>query len=136
MATQAAFTDNAKDSVVAVFATHEAVAESAIKQLDTAGVDMHTRSIVGQGYEKEKNVLGYYATGDRMKHWGKRGALWGGIWGWRLGAAFLMIPGIGQIAVAGPSSRASSARSAARPLLAASAPSAGRSPASDSRRTA
>lgn len=63
---------------------------------------MHTLSIVGQGYEKEEKVLGYYTTGDRMKLWGKRGAFWGGIWGWLFGAAFFTIPGVGQIAVAGP----------------------------------
>jgi len=62
--------------VVAGFATHEA-AESGIRQL-------------------------YSTTGDRMKVWGKRGAFWGGIWGWRFGAALFMIPGVGQIAVAGP----------------------------------
>ena len=41
-------------------------------------------------------------TGDRMKYWGKRGALWGGIWGWLIGAAFFAILGIGPVLVAGP----------------------------------
>lgn len=101
MINQTAVPDNSRNSVVAVFETHEA-AESAVRQLDKAGVDMHTLSIVGQGYEKEEKVLGYYTTGDRMKVWGKRGAFWGGIWGWLFGAAFFVIPGVGQIAVAGP----------------------------------
>jgi len=93
--------ENRMNSVVAVFETHEA-AEQAVRELDKAGVDMRKLSIVGQGYEKEEKVLGYYTTGDRMKLWGKRGAFWGGIWGWLFGAAFFMIPGVGQIAVAGP----------------------------------
>ena len=101
MVDQITVSENEKNSVVAVFETHEA-AESAVRQLDKAGVDMHTLSIVGQGYEKEEKVLGYYTTGDRIKLWGKRGAFWGGIWGWLFGAAFFMIPGVGQIAVAGP----------------------------------
>jgi hypothetical protein len=37
-----------------------------------------------------------------MKHWGKFGAFWGGIWGPLVGAAFFFIPGIGPVLVAGP----------------------------------
>ena len=47
-------------------------------------------------------MVGYYNTGDRMKHWGKLGAFWGGIWGMLFGAAFFAIPGLGPILVAGP----------------------------------
>lgn len=101
MTTQTALPDNGGNTAVAVFETHEA-AEAAVRHLQKAGVDMHTLSIVGQGYEKEEKVVGYYNTGDRMKAWGKRGAFWGGIWGWLFGAAFFVIPGLGQIAVAGP----------------------------------
>lgn len=101
MTTQTAPSNNRGNSVVAIFETHDA-AEAAIRHLEGAGVDMHTLSIVGQGYEKEEKVIGYYNTGDRMKAWGKRGAFWGGIWGWLFGAAFFAIPGVGQIAVAGP----------------------------------
>lgn len=101
MTTQTAPSNNGGNSAVAVFETHEA-AEAAVRHLQGAGVDMHTLSIVGQGYEKEEKVVGYYNTGDRMKAWGRRGAFWGGIWGWLFGAAFFVIPGLGQIAVAGP----------------------------------
>ena len=45
--------------------------------------------------------VGYYTTGDRVKHWGKMGAFWGGLWGMLVGAAFFMIPGIGPVMVAG-----------------------------------
>ena len=37
-----------------------------------------------------------------MKHWGKFGAFWGGIWGLLVGAAFFVIPGIGSVLAAGP----------------------------------
>jgi hypothetical protein len=37
-----------------------------------------------------------------MKHWGKLGAFWGGIWGLLVGTAFFFIPGIGPVLVAGP----------------------------------
>jgi len=63
---------------------------------------MKQLSIVGKGYETENHVIGYYNAGDRMKHWGKLGAFWGGIWGLLIGAAFFVIPGIGPVLVAGP----------------------------------
>jgi hypothetical protein len=37
-----------------------------------------------------------------MKHWGKLGAFWGGIWGLLFGSAFFFIPGVGSLLVAGP----------------------------------
>ena len=37
-----------------------------------------------------------------MAYWGKTGAFWGGLWGLLVGAAFLIIPGIGPVVVAGP----------------------------------
>jgi hypothetical protein len=47
-------------------------------------------------------VIGYYNAGDRMKHWGKLGAFWGGLWGLLFGSAFFLIPGIGPVLVGGP----------------------------------
>ena len=37
-----------------------------------------------------------------MAYWGKTGAFWGSLWGFLVGAAFLIIPGIGPVVVAGP----------------------------------
>ena len=59
-----------QNSVVAVYATH-VEAEGAVKELQRAGVDMHTLSIVGKDGHTDENVVGYYNTGDRMKYWGK-----------------------------------------------------------------
>ena len=47
-------------------------------------------------------MVGFYNAGDRVRHWGKRGAFWGGIWGLLFGSAFFAIPGLGPILVAGP----------------------------------
>ena len=63
---------------------------------------MKKLSIVGQGYQSEENVVGYYTTGERMLHWGKYGAFWGGIWGLLFGSAFFLVPGIGPLVLAGP----------------------------------
>ena len=89
------------NAVVAICDTHTD-AENAIKQLQEAGVDMKTLSIVGKNTHTDEHVVGYYNTGDRMKYWGKLGAYWGGFWGLLFGSAMFAIPGIGPILVAGP----------------------------------
>src|ERR1035438_1166229 len=90
-----------QNAVVAVYETH-AGAEEAIKELQRAGIDLHTLSIVGKDTHADEHVVGYYNMGDRMKYWGKTGAFWGGFWGLLFGSAFFAIPGIGPILVAGP----------------------------------
>jgi uncharacterized membrane protein len=89
------------NAVVAVYATHTG-AEEAVKELQRAGIDMRTLSIVGKDSHTDEHVVGYYNTGDRMKYWGKTGAFWGGIWGMLFGSAFFAIPGLGPVLVAGP----------------------------------
>src|ERR1700720_4852387 len=88
-------------AVVAVYATH-VEAEAAVKELQRAGIDMRTLSIVGKGSHTDEHAVGYYNTGDRMKYWGKAGAFWGGFWGLLFGSAYFMIPGLGPILAAGP----------------------------------
>jgi len=90
-----------KNSMVAVYNTH-IEAEAGIKELQRAGFAMNQLSIVGKDYHSDESVVGYYNTGDRMRHWGKLGAFWGGIWGLLFGSAFFAIPGFGPILVAGP----------------------------------
>jgi len=89
------------NSVVAIYDTHSQ-AEEAIKSLQKSGFDMKKLSIVGKDYHSEETVTGYYNSGDRMKYWGKIGAVWGGFWGLLFGAAFFAIPGIGPVLVVGP----------------------------------
>jgi hypothetical protein len=89
------------NAVVAVYGTHVG-AEEAVKELQRAGIDMRTLSIVGKDSHTDEHVVGYYNTGDRMKYWGKTGAVWGGFWGLLFGSAFFAIPGLGPMLVAGP----------------------------------
>jgi len=89
------------ESVVTVYETH-LEAEQAVKELQAAGIDMKTLSIVAKDYHTEEQVVGYYNMGDRMKRWGKTGAFWGGFWGLLFGSAFFVIPGLGPLLVAGP----------------------------------
>ena len=89
-----------EDSVIAIYAQHSD-AENAINQLKKANFDIKKLAIIGKGYHTEDDVVGYYTTGDRMKHWGKMGAFWGGLWGLLAGSAFFLIPGVGPVIVAG-----------------------------------
>jgi uncharacterized membrane protein len=89
------------NSIVAIYDTHEQ-AEHAIRELQEAGVDMKSLSIVARNTHTDEHVVGYYNAGDRMKYWGKMGAFWGGFWGLLFGSAAFAIPGLGPILVAGP----------------------------------
>jgi hypothetical protein len=89
------------NSVVAVYSTH-VEADGAIKELQRAGIDMKTLSVLGKDTHTDEHVVGYYNNCDRMQYWGKAGAFWGGFWGLLFGAAFFAIPGIGPVLVAGP----------------------------------
>ena len=80
-----------EDSVIAGFDDH-AAADAAVKQLSATGFDMKSLSVVGKGYHTEEKVVGFYNTGDRIEFWGKRGAMWGGLWGLFFGGLFQAIP--------------------------------------------
>jgi uncharacterized membrane protein len=84
------------DSVIAVFDDHSA-ADAAVKRLSAGGFDMKQLSVIGKGYHTEEKVTGFYNVGDRMKLWGKRGAIWGGLWGLFFGGLFLTIPVVGHV---------------------------------------
>jgi hypothetical protein len=88
------------ESVVAVFGEHQE-ADSAIKKLVDAGYAVDNLSIVGKGYHSEEKIVGFYNTGDRVKFWGKRGVLWGSLWGLFLGGVSLTLPAIGPVMVLG-----------------------------------
>lgn len=89
------------EAVVAVYKTHPE-AEAAVKELQKGGFEMKKLSVVGKDYHTDEQVVGYYNAGDRMKYWGKMGALWGGFWGLLFGAAFFWVPGVGPLLIAGP----------------------------------
>ena len=64
------------NSVVAIYDPHSQ-AEKAVRELQISGFDMNKMSIVGKDYHTDDHVVGYYTRGDRMKYWGKLGAIWG-----------------------------------------------------------
>jgi hypothetical protein len=84
---------------------HETTAERALRELIDRGFPMDMISLLGKAQSSGDDPLGlYYASaGERMKGWGKMGALWGGLWGLFTGAAGLfLMPGIGPLLAAGP----------------------------------
>jgi hypothetical protein len=89
------------NAVAAIYKSHTE-AEAAIKELLQSGFDMKKLSIVGRDYFSEEDVIGYYNAGDHMKHWGKMGAFWCGIWALLFGSAFFFVPGFGPLLMAGP----------------------------------
>jgi len=92
--------DSKENSVIAIYAQHSN-AENAINLLKKGNFNIKKLAVIGKGYHTEEQVVGYYTTGDRMKHWGKMGAFWGGLWGLLVGSAYFLIPGIGPVIVAG-----------------------------------
>lgn len=101
-ATQATevFQKDETQGVLCVFNTH-GEAEEAVRLLSQGGFEMRKISIIGRDYHTEEDVIGFYSTGDRVKYWGKMGAFWGGLWGLLVGSAFLVIPGVGPLVIAG-----------------------------------
>jgi hypothetical protein len=71
--------------VVAVCDAHTE-AEQAVRDPDKAGFDMNKLSIVARNPHAEEHVVGFCNPGDRIKHLGKTGAFWSGIWGLLFGA--------------------------------------------------
>jgi hypothetical protein len=92
--------DCKENSLVAIYAQHSD-AENAINLPMKGNFDIKKLAILSKGYHTEEDVVGYYSTGDRMKHWGKMGAFWGGLWSLLAGSAFFLIPGVGPVMVAG-----------------------------------
>ncbi len=90
-----------KSGVLAIYGTHSG-AEEAVKELQRAGIDMQSLSILAKDSHSDQQVVGYYNNGERMKYWGKTGAFWGGCWGLLIGSGFFAIPGVGPVLVAGP----------------------------------
>ncbi len=88
------------NAIVAVFA-HHPEAEAAVRKLAHEGFDMKHFSIVGKGYHTEEKVIGFYNAGDRIKFWGKNGAIWGGLWGLFFGGMMLTVPVVGPVMVLG-----------------------------------
>ena len=86
--------------VSGVFKTHD-LAETAVRALGEAGIILKDVSIVTQNVQTTEQVQGFVTTGEVAKTGAGIGAWWGGLFGILVGAAFLWIPGVGPLVVAG-----------------------------------
>jgi hypothetical protein len=89
-----------EQSVVGIYQSMDE-AEKAVKALDLARFPIHQVSIVTKDISSEKTVHGYVTACDVSKQGAKQGAWVGGIFGLLVGAAFLWVPGVGPVIVAG-----------------------------------
>src|SRR5271166_4700552 len=88
-------------SIVAVYPDH-AAAEKAVRQLHQAGFAMCDLSIIGRDFQMTEEPVGFISAGDCAKAGAETGAWFGGLFGLLVGAAFLILPGVGPVVVAGP----------------------------------
>ena len=86
--------------IVATFSDHTQ-AEGAVRKLAQGGLDIKHFSIVGKGYHKDEQILGFYNAEDRMLSWGGTGAFWGSLWGMFFGGIMLSLPVVGPVIVLG-----------------------------------
>lgn len=88
-------------SLIAVYSDREPV-ERALRRLHDDGIDMRNVFIVGNGFEAEEVPAGVVTTGDVAETGAEIGAIAGGIAGLLMGTAFLVVPIVGPVFVAGP----------------------------------
>jgi hypothetical protein len=90
-----------QSTVIAVYPDH-ASAEDAVRRLQADGIDMKNVSIIGKDFQAVEKPLGFVTAGSVAKDGAKVGAWSGGLFGLLMGAAFLIVPGIGPVVIAGP----------------------------------
>jgi hypothetical protein len=88
-------------SIVAVYREH-APAERALRQLHEAGIAMGDLSIVGRDFQTTEEPVGFVSAREYARAGAATGAWFGGLFGLCIGAAFLVLPGIGPVVIAGP----------------------------------
>ena len=89
-----------EQSVVGVYKSMDD-AEKAVHALEKAKYPIQQISIVAKDIATEKKVHGYVTACDVSKAGAQTGAWVGGIFGLLVGAAFMFVPGVGPVIVAG-----------------------------------
>jgi hypothetical protein len=88
-------------TLIATYPDH-ASAEEAVRWLQKEGIPMQNLSIIGKDFQAVEQPLGFVTTGTVATDGAKVGAWTGGIFGLLVGAAFLILPGVGPVVIAGP----------------------------------
>jgi hypothetical protein len=90
----------AEHSLVGVY-KRLAEAEEAVRSLGDGGFPIQQVSIIAQHLQDDRRVHGYVTSCDVARSAAVTGAWAGGIFGLLVGAAFLWVPGVGPLVVAG-----------------------------------
>ena len=90
----------AESSVVGVYTSLD-TAEDAVRKLGEGGFPIQHVSIIARDLGSESKVHGFVTSCDVAKSSARTGAWVGGIFGLLTGAAFLWVPGVGPLVVAG-----------------------------------
>jgi hypothetical protein len=89
-----------ENSAVGIYTSMDA-AEDAVRQLGQSGLPIQHVSIIARDLGTESKVHGFVTSCDVAKSSARTGAWVGGIFGLLAGAAFLWVPGVGPLVVAG-----------------------------------
>ena len=89
-----------ENSAVGIYTSMDA-AEDAVRQLGQGGFPVQHVSIIARDLGTESKVHGFVTSCDVAKSAARTGAWVGGIFGLLVGAAFLWVPGVGPLIVAG-----------------------------------
>lgn len=91
-----------QSSVVAVYAD-QAAAERAVRRLHKEeGLDLNDLSIVGRDFQMTEEPFGFVSPGEYARAGATTGTWVGGVFGFVVGAAFLVLPGLGPVVAGGP----------------------------------
>lgn len=96
-----ALTMPTENATVAIY-SNSVEAELALRGLCNAGFSTEGVSVAGKDGEAEESVACYYRAGGGVRYWGRTGEFWNNVWEMLSGWAFLNIPGVGPVLVAGP----------------------------------
>jgi hypothetical protein len=89
-----------ESSTVAVYTSIDD-AEQAVQKLAEGGFPITKVSLMGRDFSTEKKIHGFVTPCDVAKSTASTGAWVGGLFGLLAGAAFLWVPGVGPLVVAG-----------------------------------
>jgi hypothetical protein len=92
---------SAGSSIVAVYPDHGA-AEQAVRRLHEEGFAMSDLSIIGRDFQMSEEPVGFVDPSQYAKAGAGTGAWFGGLFGLMVGAAAVLVPGVGLVVVAGP----------------------------------
>jgi uncharacterized membrane protein len=88
-------------SLIAIFDTREQ-AETAIRELQKARIDMSTVSIAAKDTQLNERPWDFYNARDRIRRWGEFGAFGGALWGLLFDSTLFVMPGIDPVLLSGP----------------------------------